>query len=148
MGKTITIDDIKQKYTNVVAITDFTGDGTINFNLKRPSIMGLASSGKIPNELMSVLSDLFVGKKSENDIDLKQMNDIYVAVAKESLASPTYEELEQNGIMLTDTQLAEIYQYVSGGVKALENFRTLQRYIEDTASKQILQNITEQDIKS
>lgn len=105
-------------------------DGT-NFvvRLKRPSLLIMAKSGKIPNGLLPQTNKLFTGglnsvTKGNDDEMLTELFNILEIVCKESLVEPTYDELVENGIELTDQQLLAIFSYTQRGVKSLENFRS------------------------
>ena len=93
--------------------------------IRRPSVMGLAASGKIPNDLLGAASKLFAtGKVDESDKSmLKHTYEVMAVIAKAVLVEPSYAELEKAGISLTDEQLVEIFQFTQVGVNALTNFR-------------------------
>lgn len=138
------IDDLKKaKNGEIVPIEGFNGEDYINVRLRRPSLLSLASSGKIPNELLQSAYELFYGdgkkdtsKDKVKDYDFfKENAKVYKLVAKEALIEPKYEDLEKNGIELNDIQLLEIWQYVNQGGKALKNFRKAYCDIKDSEIK-------------
>lgn len=94
--------------------------------VRRPSMMSLASEGKIPNSLMSSATELFAkgteGMQMDDDL-LKEMYDICRIICQASLISPTLEEIESVGLTLSDDQVMAIFSYAQAGVKALESFR-------------------------
>lgn len=139
--KVISIDELKKIHTQVIEISDFAGDGVIPIEVRRPSILTLATSGGIPNELIQDVNDLFFGKKQEKDIELSKLKEIYDGIVKATLVSPTFDELKKEGIELTEVQIGEIYRYVVGGVKELKSFREIQRSIKTAEYEQILQKI-------
>ena len=47
------------------------------------------------------------------------------------MVEPTYEQLNEIGLELTDAQLNEIYNFTQAGVQALELFRKKQSNNED-----------------
>ena len=53
----------------------------------------------------------------------KERADLYLMMALASLVSPTWDELEEAGLSLTDSQLVYIYNYSQTGVDALRRFR-------------------------
>lgn len=96
--------------------------------LRRPSMLAMMKSGKIPNTLLSAANALFAGttpttaKNDENAY--KEVFDVIEILVESSLLSPTLEDLKLAGVELTDDQLMFIFNYAQRGVKALETFRT------------------------
>ena len=78
--------------------------------LKRLSLLGLARSGKIPNELLSAVTELYQYGTVKTP-DLKLAAETMYLIAGEALAEPTLAQLEEAGVPLTDEQLAAIYLY-------------------------------------
>ena len=105
--------------------------------VKRPSFLNLAGSGAIPNELLTAAHMIFNGKSSMNkeSVSMAETNSLLRIVAKKALVEPSYEQLEDIGLELTDLQLLEIYNYTQQGVRALNSFRKKQKDIEDNKSK-------------
>lgn len=81
--------------------------------LKRLSLLGLARSGKIPNELLSAVTELYQYGTVKTP-DLKLAAETMYLIAGEALAEPTLTQLEEAGVPLTDEQLAAIYLYARG----------------------------------
>lgn len=54
------------------------------------------------------------------------MGEIFRVIARAALVSPSYDELEEAGLTLTDSQLLYIYNYSQTGVDALRRFREKQ----------------------
>lgn len=119
-----------QSYANgqIVALPPFAEGQPFYARLKRPSLLGLVKSGKIPNELLAKANALFVSDNSGFDPDEKdmmsQMFDVLYVLAKETLVEPSMDELSAAGISLTDEQLMFLFSYGQQGVRALGNFRT------------------------
>ena len=104
--------------------------------LKRPSLLGLVENGDIPNPLLHAAYILFNGSNNPKDqVNLKEMNDLYRIIAKAAMVSPTYDQLEEIGLELTDMQLLEIYRFTQLGVKSLISFRTKQEDTKNTKRK-------------
>lgn len=104
-------------------------DGTeFRVRLKRPSMLALAKSGRIPNALLSSAQEIFNGKQktATNPDQLAKMYDLCKVMAEAAMLEPTYKELEDAGIELTDTQLLTIFNYTQTGVKNLDSFRKKQ----------------------
>lgn len=145
--KAITIEELKKVKTQIIQISDFSGEGTFNVEVRRPSLLTLATSGNIPNELIGDVNDLFFGKKEEKDIEMSKLKEIYDGIVKATLVSPTFEELKENDIQLTEVQIGELYKYVVGGVKELKYFREIQNSTKTAQYEQILQKIAELNSK-
>ena len=97
--------------------------------LKRPSMLALVKSGKIPNELLKTANDLFMGRSNKssggsNTNELKEMFTIFDALCEASFVEPTWEEIKESGMELTDDQYTFIFNYSQQGVKALKPFRS------------------------
>lgn len=100
--------------------------------LKRPSAATLLSGG-VPNGLMHCALQLFSPedfedekKKLDNELleDIQDSHDVLCYVAEKALVEPTYKEITELGIELTDEQLTAIYTFVMTGVNDLKFFRT------------------------
>lgn len=123
------IEDLKN-YANgtVVEMPPFAEGQPLIARLKRPSILGMAKQGKIPNSLLVKANELFLqngaGLDAEEEDTMKQLYDVLDLIANETLVEPTYEELKSVGLELTDEQMMFLFNYSQRGVKALESFRT------------------------
>lgn len=95
--------------------------------VRRPSILTLASNGCIPNSLMSMAITLFkrggAAAVENKPDDVKEATKVFHILAKAALVSPTYDEIKEAGLELTDDQLAFLFSYTQAGTKALEQFR-------------------------
>ena len=116
------LDSIKT--SQVVTLPGWCGD-TVEFELKRPSILALAAAGAIPNPLMKTARKLFYSGVSPDGGDLAEEGRVVLEIAKAAMVKPTFDELEAAGIELTDEQLIAIFQFTQLGVKALDRFRQL-----------------------
>ena len=104
--------------------------------LKRPSLLGLVASGKVPNPLLNAAYILFNGPQTGKDvISLNEKHELLTIIAKESLVEPTYDQLQEIGLELTDTQLTESWNYSQVGVNALVSFRKKQQDNENNKNK-------------
>ncbi len=108
-----------------VCIPSFSGEGSMEVKLRRPSMLSLAARGVIPNELLACARDLF-NEGGKAQIQLDELGRLLIIFAQSALVSPSYEELEEQGISLTDEQLSAIYAFAQGGVRALIPFRAEQ----------------------
>lgn len=110
----------------VIQLPDFGPGQPFYARLKRPSMLALVKSGKIPNALLTTANELFTNKAGVNTEDKEMLSDLFGvmdAICEASLLEPTYQELKENGIELTDEQLMFIFNYSQTGVKALNSFR-------------------------
>ena len=122
------LEQLKQ-YTNgnIVRLPDFAEGQPFYAKLKRPSILGMAKQGKIPNSLLVKTNELFVQSGSldtEENSMMQEIYDVIDLIASETFVEPTYDEIKSTGIQLTDEQMMFIFNYSQQGVKALESFRT------------------------
>lgn len=111
---------------NIVRLPDFAEGQPFIAKLKRPSILGMAKQGKIPNSLLVKTNELFVQSGSldtEENSMMQEIYDVIDLIASETFVEPTYDEIKSTGIELTDEQMMFIFNYSQQGVKALESFR-------------------------
>ena len=87
-------------------------------------MLRLCKQGVIPNSLLNQATSLFTsGNESLSKVSITEIYDICEIMCAASFVNPTYEEITEAGIELTDEQIMAVFQYSQGGVKALENFR-------------------------
>lgn len=122
------LEQLKQYVNgNIVRLPDFAEGQPFVAKLKRPSILGMAKRGKIPNSLLVKTNELFVQSGSldtEENSMMQEIYDVIDLIASETFVEPTYKEIKSTGIELTDEQMMFIFNYSQQGVKALESFRT------------------------
>ena len=102
------------------------GEGQPFFaRLRRPSILGLTKSGKIPNALVKSASKLFNGKgvDDNNDQAMGQAFEVFDALCEAAFVEPKYQDIKNAGIELTDEQYMAVFNYTQRGVDALAPFR-------------------------
>lgn len=109
----------------IVQLPPFSEDQPFVARLRRPSMMALARSGKIPNSLLNTANSLFMGKgmDSNNEGALKEVLSIVDILCDAAFVEPTYSQLREAGVELTDEQYMAVFNYTQQGVKALEPFR-------------------------
>lgn len=123
-----TISDL-QSYANgtIVRFPDFAEGQPFVARVRRPSMLVLAKQGKIPNKLLSSANSLFTkggsGVDSDNDNMLSDIYSITEIMCEAALIEPTYQQIKDAGIELSDDQLMAIFNYTQTGVKALDSFR-------------------------
>lgn len=128
------LEQLKQiKTTEIIELPAFDDGTPLNVEVRKPNMMQLITSGKIPNTLLSVAMNMFNGKTGEIMVkasdsvgDLKELVGMMNVIAEASLVRPTYKEIKSLGIDLTDNQLMGLLMYSQGGIKSLENFRNQQ----------------------
>lgn len=112
---------------SVVQLPDFGPGQPFVARLKRPSLLTMAKTGKIPNSLIEQATSLFA-KGTESLVNgkgntLGEMCDIVDVIVEAALVEPTLKDLQSIGLELSDEQKMAIFSYSQGGVKALEQFR-------------------------
>lgn len=127
-GEVTTISDLRS-YANgtIVRFPDFAEGQPFVARVRRPSMLVLAKQGKIPNKLLSSANSLFTkggsGVDSDNDNMLSDIYSITEIMCEAALIEPTYQQIKDAGIELSDDQLMAIFNYTQTGVKALDSFR-------------------------
>lgn len=123
-----TLNDL-QSYQDgvVVRLPDFSDGQPFVARLKRPSMLVLAKSGKIPNALLTTAGELFVkGSGSFDPKDKNMLSNFYDTcriICEAALMEPTMKEIEDAGVEMTDEQIMAIFNYTQAGVSALKSFR-------------------------
>lgn len=114
---------------NVVELPPFAQGQPFVAKLRRPSLLSMVKSGKIPNQLMKTAMDMFDGGNdiSESLFDdssaLGNMMEVMDIMCEASLISPTFEEIKSSGMELSDEQKMAIFQYSQTGIANLNSFR-------------------------
>lgn len=126
--KITSIDELKKVANGaIVELPPFAEGTTFCAKLKRPSLLNMVKQGKIPNTLLVRANELFVqtgGLDPEEENMMEEMFEVIELIANETFVEPTYKEIKEAEIELTDEQLMFIFSYAQQGVKALESFRT------------------------
>lgn len=109
----------------VVRFPDFGENQPFVARVRRPSLLILAKSGKIPNTLLSTANKLFSGDTDStvNENMLSDTYDVCRIICEAALISPTLKEIEDVGLKLSDDQMMAIFNYAQVGTKALDSFR-------------------------
>lgn len=122
------IEDL-EKYAKgvILRFPDFSDGQPFIAKVKRPCLLGMVNSGRIPNQLLKTAEELFQGKvntasKKGDGEGLKNLMEICEIFAEASLVQPTYQQIKDAGIELTDTQLMAFFNYSQIGAKALKRF--------------------------
>lgn len=118
-----------QRYSKgtLVRFPDFAEGQPFVARVGRPSMLVLAKQNKIPNTLLTSANELFskggAGMDSDNENMLADIYSICEIVCDAALKEPTYQQIKDAGLELSDDQLMAIFNYTQTGVKALESFR-------------------------
>ena len=111
---------------SLVRLPDFGPGQEFYAKLTRPSLLAMVKSGRIPNALLQSASDLFAEGASSFITNRDQMKDLFEVMdvlCEATFVEPTYKELQEAGITLTDEQLMFVFSYTQNGVDALQPFR-------------------------
>lgn len=131
----------------IVRLPDFAEGQEFYARLKRPSMLKLVKENKIPNALLTKAGELFSQSKEVFDPDNEGMMDELFGVmdilAEASFVEPTYNELKEAGIELTDEQLMFVFSYSQKGVEAYSSFRTDEKDRNSSGDGEEVRKITE-----
>lgn len=118
------IDEIKKATAPEEVVLSGWGNGTEFYcRLKRPTFYAIAAGGQVPNPLLSTMEGLFTAALKTGETDKQKEAQCLMHIARCAMVEPSFAELENNGIALTDRQLLEIYAYALQGVSGLRSFR-------------------------
>lgn len=141
--KVTSLDALKQMQEGtIVRLPNFTNGQELVVRLKRPSMMALVMSGKIPNKLITDAESLFnkgTGKIAVGETtDMGELYKLLEVFVDACLMEPTYKEIKDLGITLTDEQMMAIFTFSQEGVSALSDFRQIESDNgSDTDSKSV-----------
>lgn len=128
MGKVTNIEVLKSYKGEEVELPEFGKDQPFVALMHRPSMLSLAKNGKIPNNLLTTANGLFEsGKDSLNSMDSEMLEKVFGVmdiICEAALVEPSWQQLKDANIQLTDEQVLAIFSYTQVGVKSLENFRS------------------------
>lgn len=128
--KVISIDELKKiGQGEIVALPGFEAGQQLVVRLRRPSLLYLVKSGKIPNELLTEANKLFVkgtagvvGSAVNDPNTLVKMIDLLEVICEASFVEPKYSDIKSAGVHLTDSQLLAVFEYTQNGVENLKSF--------------------------
>lgn len=124
--KVTTIDDLKEYAKGqIVQLPSFADGQPLVVRMKRPSLMILAKSGKIPNKLLKTATEMFNGESDADNEDLDALSktlELLEIICEASLVEPKYKDFKSAGIDLSDEQLIAIFNYTQRGIEALNSF--------------------------
>ena len=101
------------------------GEGQPFFaRLRRPSMLALAKSGKIPNSLLATANRMFDSSlDTKNENMLKDFYTVIETILEAAFVEPTYKEIKDAGVQLSDDQMIFVFNYTQQGVRVLDQFR-------------------------
>lgn len=107
-----------------IALSGWRRGQEITVRVRKPNFYALLAKGSIPNPLIPEMDKLFVrrDRKGYAEPDAK-FAETLVAIAELTLVEPSYQELTDAGVELTDDQLTELSIYATSGAEALATFR-------------------------
>ena len=119
-------DLIRASSGAIIELPPFSEGQPFVAQLKRPSMLALVKSGKIPNSLLQSANTLFISGtvNAKNENAMKDLFGVLDAVCEACFVNPTYKQLKDAGVELTDEQLMFVFQYTQKGVEALKGFRS------------------------
>lgn len=131
----ISAKEFKAKATREIQIPGFDVDETFTIKIRPMSLLGMIRKGKIDNELLASVLDLFksneqkvkLNKKAEvNGLEmdvlqhpemLQNLDELMRKVAQEVMVAPTYDEVAD---YLTDGQLQVIFEEAQGKIQQVK----------------------------
>jgi hypothetical protein len=124
----INIDELRAKALKEIDIPGFfDGDEPIKIKVKKPSMMAMMAQGKIPNTLMDAATQLTGQNKNKNikpeDInnnDLTEIGKLMELYCIACMVEPPYEDIKD---IITDEQIAAIFNFATQGVENIKPFR-------------------------
>lgn len=124
---TVTSFEDLQRYARgtIVKLPDFAEGQPFVARMCRPSMMALVKVGKIPNSLLVTANEMFNGKSADTDDEdvMSNMFGVMEVICETALIEPTYQQIKDAGLELSDDQIMAIFNYTQVGVQALDNFR-------------------------
>lgn len=125
--KVTSIEDMRQyAQGSIVRLPDFAEGQPFVAKLRRPSMLMLAKSGNIPNGLMEIANEMFMGGGENIDIKdeqmLKNVYELCEVIINASLVEPTLSDIKNAGLELSDDQIMAIFNYSQTGIDALKPF--------------------------
>lgn len=109
----------------IVSLPPFIEGHPFVARLKRPSLMMLVKSGRIPNQLITSANKLFNGKGIDDNKPeaMGKALEVFEIICEATFVEPKYRAMKEAGIELTDEQFMAVFNYTQAGVKTLMPFR-------------------------
>ena len=119
----ISASEFRKRATRVIEIDGFEPGEKIEVRIKPASLINLMVSGKLPNDLLGTVQELFDKGDDLRDEDVfaqgadkvKEIMSLIDLVCEQSLVEPTFREIKD---VITDNQKMQIMGAAQGNVKA------------------------------
>lgn len=120
----------------IVQLPSFAEGQPFIARLRRPSLLILIKSGKIPNTLLQTANSLFAGSNinTKDPSALADVVGVMDVICEASFLEPSWEQIKAAGVELTDDQYMAVFNYSQQGVRALESFRERSEHKELSGS--------------
>lgn len=126
----ISAEAFKNKATRIIKIDGFEPNEKIEVRIKPASMLGMIAVGKLPNNLLQTVDDLFISKgnkKSKGKVDTSDMNpdelkmvmEMIDAICRDCMVEPLFDDIK---MFMTDTQKMQIMSESTGTVNAVIPF--------------------------
>ena len=119
-------DIVKASQGALIELPPFAEGTTFVARLKRPSMLNLVRFGKIPNSLIATANGLFTNGSmdTKDEQALSNLFEVLDVLCDACFVEPSYSQLKEAGVTLTDDQLMFVFNYTQRGVAALNDFRS------------------------
>lgn len=120
----ISAKEFRQRATRIIQIDGFEPGEKIEVRIKPASLVNLMVSGKLPNDLLGTVQDLFnQGGQTQQNVDVftqdaekvKDIMSLIDLICEQSLVEPQFDEIKD---VITDAQKMQIMTEAQGNVKA------------------------------
>nr|DAI99068.1 MAG TPA: hypothetical protein [Caudoviricetes sp.] len=126
----ISAEAFKNKATRIIKIDGFEPNEKIEVRIKPASMLGMIAVGKLPNNLLQTVDDLFISKgnkKSKGKVDTSDMNpdelkmvmEMIDTICRDCMVEPLFDDIK---MFMTDTQKMQIMSESTGTVNAVIPF--------------------------
>ena len=121
----ISAEAFKNKATRIIKIDGFEPNEKIEVRIKPASMLGMIAVGKLPNNLLQTVDDLFISKgnkKSKGKVDTSDMNPDELKMVMEmidTMVEPLFDDIK---MFMTDAQKMQIMSESTGTVNAVIPF--------------------------
>lgn len=126
----ISAEDFKNKATRIIKIDGFEPNEKIEVRIKPASMLGMIAVGKLPNNLLQTVDDLFISKgnkKSKGKVDTSDMNpdelkmvmEMIDTICRDCMVEPLFDDIK---MFMTDAQKMQIMSESTGTVNAVIPF--------------------------
>ena len=107
----------------IVELSGFSPEEPVHFRLRRANLGYLLATGQIPNALLAKAKAMYTGPGAKQTVDVLEQREVMLQVVKSAMVAPTYEELEEAGVVLMEQQILEIWGYAQKGIAGVLSFR-------------------------